>query len=330
MNEDFHGFDVLWPMSQFGAAFRLQEMNLPQTYWAPLSQEDKVEFQKLRASFHQNQKTSTKDRRLVSFANELQTILKYIEHSTTGRENRTILVGVCFSGPFIGVNTRQLKCFMGRCKSSINGSFQQLGYVALKTKSKSRTCILSILPSLAKDPNILRQWTVRIASDAAQVCFVSSLRSIQMSLPTITEEDINEDKKNVTSSSLLMPRSMSMTPSASLSSLSTLASMQAQGQLANLSMRPPPPIQMGTSMNDIVVPDNGIIVPEQEPMHAVHDMSTSYSVDSFDGWGDARMEYNYNEGDHDVHDWNPVWDNQSTMPRSQSAVFDADNDFSLF
>ena len=129
------------------------EASLPQPYWGNLSQADKVEYQRLRSNFHQNQKMSCKDRRLVSFSNELMTILKFIEHSETGRENRTVLVGVCFAGPFIGVNTRQLKNFLGRCKSSINGSLQQLGYVALKTKSKARTCILSILPSLINDQN---------------------------------------------------------------------------------------------------------------------------------------------------------------------------------
>ena len=313
-------------MSQYGAAIRLQEMSLPQAYWGPLSQEDKVEFQKLRASFHQNQKTSTKDRRLVSFANELQTILKYIEHSPTGRENRTILVGVCFSGPFIGVNTRQLKCFMGRCKSSINGSFQQLGYVALKTKSKSRTCILSIIPSLSKDQNILRQWTVRIASDAAQVCFVSSLRSIQLNLPTITEEDINDDKKSVTSS-LLMSRnalSMSMTQSQSMSSLSAIATMQAQQNAHQI--KPQPAMQM--NIPDLSLPETNLIIPDTDPISLSHDISTAYAVDDYNDWNDTRIDtYAYNDPTNDVHDWNPVWDVQ--MPRSQSAVFDVDNDFSF-
>ena len=311
-------------MSQFGAAIRLQEMSLPQAYWGPLSQEDKLEFQKLRASFHQNQKTSTKDRRLVSFANELQTILKYIEHSTTGRENRTILVGVCFSGPFIGVNTRQLKCFMGRCKSSINGSFQQLGYVALKTKSKSRTCILSIIPSLSKDQNILRQWTVRIASDAAQVCFVSSLRSIQVNLPTITEDDINEDKKTVNTTSLLLSRgalNMSMTQSQSMSSLSTLVAMQTHS--LNTIKTQPQHVQM--SIPDLSLPETNLVLPESDPITLSNDLATAYAVDDYNGWNDDRIDsYAYTD---QVNDWNPVWDNQ--IPRSQSAVFDVDTDFSF-
>lgn len=162
-------------------------------YWLSLSQDDRDEFTRLRHHFHQCQKVTSKDPRLVCFANELRTILSFIEHSPQGRENRTILAGVAFAGPYICVNTRQLKNFLGRCKSSINGCFQQLGYVALKTKSKARTCVLSLVPSLVNDQNTLRQWTVRWASSEAEFCFVTSLTNVQ--LPNITDDDLNDERK---------------------------------------------------------------------------------------------------------------------------------------
>lgn len=287
-------------MAQYTAApYRIQEINLPPVYWNALSQEDKIEFQRLRTLFHKNQKTSTKDRRLVSFSNELQTVLKYLEHSTSGRENRTILVGVCFAGPFICVNTRQLKNFLGRCKSSINGSLQQLGYVALKTKSKARTCVLSIIPSLANDANVLRQWTVRFASNDAQICFISSVRSVQ--LPTITEEDINDDKKqiNTTQNAQFYP--------------------QSHGLPLGIPARVP------TFPQQIAIPK-----PQDLPVGPIetswpkpaqnHDMTTSYSVDCFEGWESKNYE----------NDWNPVWDNNQ-MSHSQSTEFDiGSTDYSLF
>jgi hypothetical protein len=93
---------------------------------------------------------------------------------------------------FICVNTRQLKDFLGRCKSSINGSFQQLGYVAVPTKSKARTCVLSLLPGLVNEPNILRQWTVRGASGDSQLCFVSRFKPEP--LPEITPADLADDR----------------------------------------------------------------------------------------------------------------------------------------
>jgi hypothetical protein len=72
-------------------------------------------------------------------------VLKFLEYSESHREERCILAGIAFAGPFICVNTRLLKSFLGRCKSSINGGFQQMGYVAIKTKTKARGCVAAVL-----------------------------------------------------------------------------------------------------------------------------------------------------------------------------------------
>lgn len=188
------------------------ESSLPPLYWNQLSQNDKVEFLKLRTQLHQSQKATVKDRRLVSFSNEMSTILEFLEQSDEGRQQRSVLAGVAFAGPFICVNTRQLKSFLGRCKSSINGSFQQLGYVAVRTKSKAKACVLSVLPCLSTDPNLLRQWTVRGASDQAHFCFISKFPPNPM--PVMTNDDLNEDRKvnsiitNLTETSYVPPTTL--------------------------------------------------------------------------------------------------------------------------
>jgi len=197
---------------------RNQEISLPPSYWNALSQDDRTEFVRLRSHFLQGQKISSKDRRIVTFRKELIAVLKYIERSDSCVEERSVLVGVCFAGPFICVNTRQLKNFLGRCKSSINGSFQQMGYVALRTKAKARSCVLAVMPSLQNDTNILRQWTVRCASEDASFCFLSSFSHV--SLPQINEEDLYDEKRptsisqtqTVTFPNLIAPRPYFMNP----------------------------------------------------------------------------------------------------------------------
>jgi hypothetical protein len=164
----------------------------PAYYWSQLSQDDKAEFLRLRTAFHQSQQNGSKDRRSVTFPRELVLVLNYIEHDQDNIETRAILAGVCFAGPIVCINTRQLKNVLSRCKSSINGSFQQLGYVALRTKAKARMCVLAALPSLAVHQNILRQWTARYTSEDAQCCFVSSFRFVQ--LPPILAEDLFDEK----------------------------------------------------------------------------------------------------------------------------------------
>lgn len=171
------------------------EMSLPSQYWNAISQEDKNEFIHLRNNFHHGQKISSKDRRIITFSKELSIVLRYLERSEENREERCVLCGVCFVGPIVCVNTRQLKSFLSRCKSSINGSFQQLGFVALRTKAKARSCVLTALPSLQNHQSILRQWTVRYASDEARFCFVSSYSSLLRKMPEISPDDLFDEKK---------------------------------------------------------------------------------------------------------------------------------------
>lgn len=171
----------------------MEESSYPSIFWNQLSQEEKRDFLQTRNAFHQAQKGTGKDRRVVSFRRELLSVLNFIEKSEIHKDIRSILVGLCFAGPFICVNTRTLKGFLGRCKSSINGSFQQMGYAAVRTKSKARNCVLAVLPNLAEDQITLRQWTVRYATNDVEFCYLSSFRFVQ--LPTITEADLVEEKK---------------------------------------------------------------------------------------------------------------------------------------
>ena len=266
-----------------------QNQFIQSQYWNNLGQEDRVEFQRLRQHFHQNQKITTKDPRLICFSNELSAILKFIEHSAQGRENRTILAGVAFAGPFICVNTRQLKNFLGRCKSSINGSFQQLGYVALKTKSKARTCVLSLLPSLMNDQNTLRQWTVRWASNDAKFCFVTSLTNIQ--LPNITEDDLNDDHKSS------VTQRMNINPVSQLLAMPRTYSVPIKAPVEPIE-------QINYAQNDMI----------NSPFsYGFNPEMTSYSVSSFQALDIMNDD---NHGD----DWNPMLEHRS-LPRSQSVNF---------
>jgi hypothetical protein len=86
-----------------------------------------------------------------------------------------------------------LKAFLARCKSSINGSFQQLGFIALRSKAKARDCVLIVLPALHNQQTIARQWTARFVSEDAEVCFLSSTPHI--GLPEILPEDLYDERK---------------------------------------------------------------------------------------------------------------------------------------
>jgi hypothetical protein len=168
------------------------DTHVPPFYWSQLTQDDKDDFLKIRANFRQSQKVSSKDRRVITFRRELLVVLDYIERRPENMEARAILTGLCFAGPVICVNTRQLKSFLSRCKSSINGSFQQLGFVALRVKAKARECVVAVLPSLRTQQTILRQWTARYVSDNAKFCFYSVYPYENM--PEVLPDDLFEQQ----------------------------------------------------------------------------------------------------------------------------------------
>lgn len=168
------------------------DVQVPSGPWKRLSEEDKNKFIRLRHYFHQMQKT-VKDHFYSSFSTELEYVIEFTDYTPVSREDRCAIAGLAIAGPFIAVNTRQLMAFLGRCKSSINGSLQNLGYQSLRSKTKSRECVLAILPSFEHDSSILRQWTIRRVTDSARICFLSRYPTAR--LPTITAADLIEEKK---------------------------------------------------------------------------------------------------------------------------------------
>ena len=164
-----------------------------QSVWSALTRADQEEFGRVRAELHQSQNSAQKDKRLVQFPLELASVLAFIDRSPHGVEARSIAAGASFAGPFIAVNTRHLKHFIGRCKSSINGCFQLIGYPTVRVKAKARECVITALPSLQSNQNILRQWTVRYASEDIRVCFFMSFSHVGM--PPIEEDDLYDEKK---------------------------------------------------------------------------------------------------------------------------------------
>lgn len=253
-------------------AGHMPEIHLPPQYWNQISQDDRNEFIRLRTSFYHGQKSSSKDRRIVTFSKELTIVLRYLERSQENMECRCVLTGVCFVGPYVCVNTRQLKTFLGRCKSSINGSFQQLGYVALRTKAKARTCVITALPSLQSNPNILRQWTVRYVSEDTRFCFISSFPHVSM--PVIEEDDLYDEKK-ARQSKPFYPQQTSLAPP---TNYQFRTMMTTQDTLLAV---PPKPLQ--TKYLDDDLPSIGFegMDPLNDP-----DRTSSVSLPCLTGWGD--------------------------------------------
>ena len=126
-----------------------------------LSRIDAEEYRRLRESFSS---PATHDRHQATFQQEIKNIIQFVERSKEGREERALAAGLVYTGTYFCVNTQQLKKLIGRCKSSINSGFQQMGFLSMKMKTRARSCLLAALPSLLNDTGSSRQWTVRAYS----------------------------------------------------------------------------------------------------------------------------------------------------------------------
>jgi len=163
--------------------------DIPSKLWNKMSENDKVYFLRLKHHFHEIMKSKFKEHNVSSFYEELVQIHNFLEHNCIGWEERCFVSGIALVGPIIAVNSRLLMGFLSRCKSSINGCFQTMGYHSLKSKTQTREFINCIFPSCAHESSYTRQWTIRFASDNTTVCFLSS--HIPKNLPSIHNCEIS-------------------------------------------------------------------------------------------------------------------------------------------
>ena len=126
-----------------------------------LPQDDKAQYVQMREVFQNEQEHAMHERHQSHFREQIERIRRWVDARIVHRQVRGLIAGLISCGAYICVNTRQLQKLMGRCKSSINNGFQQLGYCSVKSKSRASQCLLTTLPCLVKDQRLSRQWTVR-------------------------------------------------------------------------------------------------------------------------------------------------------------------------
>jgi hypothetical protein len=141
-------------------------------YWSALSDHDRARYADLGARLKRSPR-DVHDRRGICLERELRAVLEFVDSESAGFETRSVLAGIAFAGRYLAINTRQLSQLLGRCKSSINGSLQDLGYSAVESRAQVRNCVVQLLPSMANEPQSIKQWSVRVPSVDARCSFVA-------------------------------------------------------------------------------------------------------------------------------------------------------------
>ena len=130
-------------------------------YWEKLSDPDKRSYIFLRQTLASPNCKNRRNRSAQTFSEILQGIKTYVVRGEPSDHDRSLVCGVCWLNDKIAINTRQLRLILSKCKSSINGSFQQLGYGTIPTGADSSAELINYFPELENNFPQLRQWTVR-------------------------------------------------------------------------------------------------------------------------------------------------------------------------
>ena len=126
-----------------------------------LSQADVVRYNSLRQTLSSNLCRYNRGNRLSTFQEMLTAIKTFCIHNDEDDWKRCLVCGICWLPQGIAVNNRQFSLLIDKCKSSINGSFQRMGYGTIQSRQDSQKLLTSAIPYLNGKYTEVREWSVR-------------------------------------------------------------------------------------------------------------------------------------------------------------------------
>jgi hypothetical protein len=131
-------------------------------YFDLLSGDDQIRYTQLRATFSSQLCRNRRGRRLEGFSEMVTSIQAFCIRHDEDDWKRCLVCGVCWLPAGMAINNRQLSILIDKCKSSINGSLQKMGYTTLQSRTESSGPLCDAMPVLKDNFNELREWTVRL------------------------------------------------------------------------------------------------------------------------------------------------------------------------
>jgi len=182
-----------------------------------LTPEDREQYTNLKQSLTGAGTRNRRGKRLEAFADMLEKVKEYSIRGDDDDWKRSLVCGVCWVDSIIAINTRQLKCLISKCKSSINGSLHRMGYNPAVSGGDFSSALMEKIPFLKGNFSELRQWTIRqqsvmtpqpIHCSELEMPKNKQLTSPQPSFEAITSSSSNENLPENNDSSLYDPFSL--------------------------------------------------------------------------------------------------------------------------
>lgn len=137
------------------------QLNEKPRFYESLSKSDQLEYDRIQGTLSSKACRNNRNKRVATFAEMLQAIKQFCIRGDEDDAKRCLVCGVAWLPRAIAVNTRQLRILMDKCKSSINGSLQRMGYSALALKNEYNQDLFKIIPYLENHFTEMREWSVR-------------------------------------------------------------------------------------------------------------------------------------------------------------------------
>jgi hypothetical protein len=126
-----------------------------------LSQSDLCAYKSLQARISSSAVCSRRKERVVTFSEALDAIKGFVVRNDKNDAIRALLCGMAWLPEGLGVNIHQLRHLLPKCKSSINGSLQKIGYATTLRRGECCASISRAFPCLRGHTAELRKWSVR-------------------------------------------------------------------------------------------------------------------------------------------------------------------------
>jgi hypothetical protein len=132
-------------------------------YWELLTPEDQAAYLSLQHILANPGRSTRRQKGVHAFAEVLEQVKSFVAMKDDTDWKRSIVCGLYCSNldSSIALNTRQLRLLISKCKSSINSSFQLLGYRIIASGNDCAAVVLNYFPILRENFADFRQWTVR-------------------------------------------------------------------------------------------------------------------------------------------------------------------------
>jgi hypothetical protein len=127
-------------------------------FWERLSPEDQNEYITLRDDV---QKLGRRTKSAKAFRTIIKRVKRYVVKGDSTDCDRGLVCGLIWLSSGLAINTHQLTLAIGKCKSSINGFFQCLGYGTVPSGADAWSDLVKAYPFMAGQFALLRQWTIR-------------------------------------------------------------------------------------------------------------------------------------------------------------------------